>query len=161
MNPQSFHWILSFLDTSFPQPFLTRMQFWLRSSLDLNLVNPLPLGITELCKSCLHVVLDQPGRLSRENSHSHKYFQTKASEWKSMANPSKFLCEGVAILPYLSYLQLNFNPSCFTVPLAEKIRNLSFLNDTMNLTKPLSRNFFFPFLYSWWGKESVLERKSY
>lgn len=55
--PLSFHWILPFLDTSFPQPFLTRMQFWLRSALDLNLVNPLPLGTTKLWKACLHVVL--------------------------------------------------------------------------------------------------------
>lgn len=59
--PLSFHWILPFLDTSFPQPFLSRMQFWLRSALDLNLVNPLPLGTTKLWKACLHVVLINQG----------------------------------------------------------------------------------------------------
>lgn len=57
-----FHWILPFLVTSFPQPFLSRMQFWLRSALDLNLAYPLPPSITKVGKVCLHIVLISLGR---------------------------------------------------------------------------------------------------
>lgn len=42
----------------------------------------------------------------------------------------------------------------------EKIRNLSLLNDIMNLTKQLSWNKMLFLCYTWWGKECILWNKS-
>lgn len=78
---------------------------------------------------------------------------------KVNGNPSKFLCERVTILPYHSYLLLNFNPLFYHI-FPEKIRNLSFLNDTMNLTKPLSWNFLSLYIVDK-ERNQLHERKSY
>jgi len=130
-----FHWILSFLDTSFPQPFRSRMQLSLTSALDLNLANPLPLRITKLGEVCLHIVLINQGvwranpRLSA--TYSCESFRMKLDGktfnfplWSSHGSTLPFTVECQVFLVYRIF--------------PKKIRNISLLNDTMKLTEHLS-----------------------